>query len=106
MTGTHKTLHASLATLDSSPHSQADRPMVGVREARPCPTFSLNSAEKPPKNTFSRQNCRHNGVDAEPKTFQLAGFSLMEPAGIEPATSCLQRARGAIFLLAGFRFSL
>jgi hypothetical protein len=35
MTGTDKTLHASLATLDSSPHSQADRPMVGAREARP-----------------------------------------------------------------------
>jgi hypothetical protein len=67
MTGTDKTLHASLAPPDSSPHSQADRPMVGVREARPCPTFSLNSAEKPPKNAFSRQNCRHDGVDAEPK---------------------------------------
>src|SRR5450755_3444050 len=45
MTGTDKTLHASLATLDSSPHSQADRPMVGVREARPCPTFSLDPRE-------------------------------------------------------------
>jgi hypothetical protein len=93
MTDTDKTLHASQATLDPSPHSQADRPMVGVREARPCPTFSLNSAEKPPKNAFSRQNYRHDGVDAAPKNVQLAGFSLMEPAGIEPATSCLQSRR-------------
>ena len=30
------------------------------------------------------------------KTGRFAGGSLMEPAGIEPATSCLQRVRGLL----------
>jgi hypothetical protein len=35
-------------------------------EAHRCPRFSLNSAEKPPRKAFSRQNCRHDSLRGKP----------------------------------------
>jgi hypothetical protein len=60
---------------------------------RLCPRVSLISAEKPPKTAFSRQKYRHVGTDETLQISPFAALSSVEPAGIEPATSCLQSRR-------------
>jgi hypothetical protein len=50
------------------------------------------------------------GIDRDPVSSEelirivLQGVREMEPAGIEPATSCLQRARDPDLLWVGYRF--
>jgi hypothetical protein len=45
-----------------------------------------------------------NTTDGGERDAAFAGICEMEPAGIEPATSCLQRARDPDQLTVGWRF--
>jgi hypothetical protein len=54
--------------------------------------------------TSHRENASRASRKCLHENDQLPGKFVMEPAGIEPATSCLQRARVRVELPAGFRF--
>jgi hypothetical protein len=68
----------------------SDAGMLELVQAHRCRRFSLNSAEKPPNNGFSRQKCRHVSSHGKPNRGFSAGISRVPPTGFEPVISCVK----------------